>query len=161
VRLTYLKATAVLLARHLLRTRGHDYRLALAGFLTKLGFDEAEARETGLAIINLMADGNEQDWRTVCRKTSQKSNVVRDISEVVDDARVAQHIRAWFGVRTQQQRTITFQGANSMSPQVTEWLWDEYIPLGAFGLHSGREGLGKSATAFERAARITRGDLPG
>src|SRR5262249_31329985 len=102
VRLTYLKATAVLLARHLLRTRGHDYRLALAGFLTKLGFDEAEPRETGLAIINLMADGNEQDWRTVCRTTSQKSNVVHDITEFVDDARVAQHIRAWFGVRTQQ-----------------------------------------------------------
>jgi hypothetical protein len=60
-----------------------------------------------------------------------------------------------------QTRTLSFQGADMIEPQVTEWLWDEYMPLGAFGLHSGREGLGKSATAFETAARITRGELPG
>jgi hypothetical protein len=161
VRFTYLKGTAVLLARHLTTSRGHDYRMALAGFLATLGFDESEMRETGLAIIELVGDGNEQDWRTLCRTTAGAKSVKCDIEQYLNDARVAQHLRAWFGVRAQQQRTITLRSLNTVQPQVTDWMWQDIVPVNHFGLHAGREGKGKSLSLLDLAAQLTRGTLPG
>lgn len=43
----------------------------------------------------------------------------------------------------------------------THWLWDMYLPAGQISLLAGREGIGKSTIALERAALITRGELPG
>lgn len=161
-RASYLCATSVLLSR-VVPASGHDYRLDLCGWLYTLGLNVREVSLVGEGVM-LLTGGNQTDWDAVCRSTNQKALAHQpyacDLGKHVP-AEVLRHIRKWFGVKERHQRTLSFQGADMIEPQVTDWLWDEYIPLGAFGLHSGREGLGKSATAFEIAARITRGELAG
>jgi hypothetical protein len=138
--------------------------MALAGFLIRLGFDAQEVLHTGLAIIALKGDGNDQDWRTVCRTSERRrstGHLEQDITPFVDDARVAQHLRAWFGIKAQQQRTITLRSLNTVQPQVTDWMWQDIVPVNHFGLHAGREGKGKSLSLLDVAAQLTRGTLPG
>ena len=54
--------------------------------------------------------------------------------------------------------------------RATHWLWqtpgpngelEDRLPLGSLGLLEGREGMGKSTVAYNLAAQITRGVLPG
>ena len=41
------------------------------------------------------------------------------------------------------------------------WLWADRVALGTLALLGGREGIGKSTLAYQLAADITRGRLPG
>jgi hypothetical protein len=59
------------------------------------------------------------------------------------------------------RRTLIVDSAALIKPASVPWLWDLRLPLGMLSLLAGREGLGKSAIAYERAARITRGQLEG
>ena len=60
-----------------------------------------------------------------------------------------------------EHRQVRVQWASTIEPRRVRWLWDERIALGSLALLAGREGLGKSLLAYERAARITRGELVG
>jgi len=51
--------------------------------------------------------------------------------------------------------------ASAITMRAARWLWAERIPAGALTLLAGREGIGKSLIAYEIAARITAGTLPG
>lgn len=46
---------------------------------------------------------------------------------------------------------------SSVQPKQVQWLWPDRIPLGFLTLMAGRTGVGKSFTALDIAARITRG----
>src|SRR5487761_1516469 len=61
----------------------------------------------------------------------------------------------------EQSREIVLTAASTIKPRPVKWLEDLEIPLGALTLLAGREGIGKSIAGCEKAARITRGQLPG
>jgi hypothetical protein len=68
----------------------------------------------------------------------------------------------------EKARKIVLTCAADIEPEPTWWLWkdgkdgaDGRLPLGQLALLAGREGEGKSSIAYERAARITRGQLEG
>lgn len=58
-------------------------------------------------------------------------------------------------------RIVELQQASSVVMQRTTWAWEGRIPLGALTLLAGQEGSGKTTVAIDRAARLTRGQLPG
>jgi hypothetical protein len=60
-----------------------------------------------------------------------------------------------------QARQLVVTLASEYKPRAAEWLWKDRIPLGMLSLLGGREGTGKSTLIYERAARVTRGDLDG
>ena len=51
--------------------------------------------------------------------------------------------------------------ADDIEMRRTRWLWDGRLPQGALSLIGGREGIGKSTCAYDLAASLTRGTLPG
>ncbi|HVB13545.1 MAG TPA: AAA family ATPase [Candidatus Dormibacteraeota bacterium] len=61
----------------------------------------------------------------------------------------------------EQSREIVLTAASTIKPRPVKWLEDPEIPLGALTLLAGREGIGKSIAGCEKAARVTRGQLPG
>jgi energy-coupling factor transporter ATP-binding protein EcfA2 len=66
-------------------------------------------------------------------------------------------------------RRLLVQRMSDMKMRATRWLWlvtdgddtARWIPLGGLVLLAGREGVGKSTIAYQIAAMITRGTLPG
>lgn len=50
---------------------------------------------------------------------------------------------------------------SSIEAKLTKWAWEERLPLGALGLMTGTEGLGKTAFGLQLVAKLTRGELPG
>ncbi|WP_347756817.1 AAA family ATPase [Agrococcus sp. ProA11] len=58
-------------------------------------------------------------------------------------------------------RTLQLTPASAIRPRPVVWLWDGRLALGTLALLAGREGIGKSTTAYWIAARVTRGELPG
>lgn len=64
------------------------------------------------------------------------------------------------GVNT-GRRTVSLKPASSFKIRPVHWLWKDRIPLGCLSLVAGREGIGKSTCAYQLAADITTGNLPG
>lgn len=58
-------------------------------------------------------------------------------------------------------RAVRLTAADSIRPKPVRWLWDERLPLGELVLIAGREGVGKSTRAYQLAADVSRGGLPG
>lgn len=58
-------------------------------------------------------------------------------------------------------RRVVHIPASTIKPRRSRWLWAQRIPLGELSLLGGREGIGKSTVAYQLAADITRGRLPG
>ncbi len=58
-------------------------------------------------------------------------------------------------------RRIHVAAASTITIEPVSWLWADWLPLGAFVLLGGREGIGKSMVAYTLAADVTRGRLPG
>ncbi len=58
-------------------------------------------------------------------------------------------------------RRVVATLASTMRMRPTKWLYDGRMPAGAITLLAGREGIGKSTIAFDIAAQLTRGELPG
>lgn len=58
-------------------------------------------------------------------------------------------------------RAVRLTAADSIRPKPVRWLWDERLPLGELVLIAGREGVGKSTRAYQLAADVSRGTLPG
>jgi hypothetical protein len=58
-------------------------------------------------------------------------------------------------------RRLRLTPASTIRPQPVRWLWEDRIPLGALTLIGGREGIGKSTYAYDLAADITQGKVPG
>jgi AAA domain-containing protein len=65
------------------------------------------------------------------------------------------------GYDPHDRNRLTLVPASDIAPRPTHWLWDGYVPIGALTLLAGREGLGKTTVAYERAAKVTRGKLDG
>jgi hypothetical protein len=60
-----------------------------------------------------------------------------------------------------QLRSVSLTPASSIRIKPVHWLWADRIALGTLALLGGREGIGKSTVAYQLAADITRGRLPG
>lgn len=58
-------------------------------------------------------------------------------------------------------RAVRLTAADSIEPKPVRWLWDERLPMGELVLIAGREGVGKSTRAYQLAADVSRGNLPG
>jgi hypothetical protein len=58
-------------------------------------------------------------------------------------------------------RELVVMKASDIQMKRVKWLWHHRVPLGGLTLIGGRESSGKSSVAYERAARITRGQLVG
>lgn len=60
---------------------------------------------------------------------------------------------------------LRLTAASEIGMRAVRWLWQHdgqrWVPLGELTLLGGREGIGKSTIAYEMAAHITRGTLPG
>lgn len=61
----------------------------------------------------------------------------------------------------QPARRVTLISAAEIAPRRVRWLWKDRVPLGMLTLLAGRESGGKSTIAYERVARVTRGQLDG
>ncbi|MDP3969104.1 MAG: AAA family ATPase [Nocardioides sp.] len=61
----------------------------------------------------------------------------------------------------EHRRRLVLTPASAIKPKRVRWLWSDRIALGSLALLAGREGLGKSSVAYDTAARITLGTLPG
>lgn len=59
------------------------------------------------------------------------------------------------------ERAVRLTAADTIRPKPVRWLWDERLPLGELVLIAGREGVGKSTRAYQLAADVSRGALPG
>ena len=62
---------------------------------------------------------------------------------------------------TARGRIVTFTRASEIRHVRVRWLWRGRVPLGAVTVLAGQQGLGKSTTMIELAARLTRGELDG
>lgn len=62
---------------------------------------------------------------------------------------------------TPHLRRIRLTNAASIEIRPVHWLWADRIALGTMALLGGREGIGKSTVAYQLAADITKGALPG
>ena len=58
-------------------------------------------------------------------------------------------------------RTITLTAASTIRVRPVRWLWEGRLALGTLALLGGREGVGKSTSAYQLTADITAGRLPG
>jgi hypothetical protein len=58
-------------------------------------------------------------------------------------------------------RRIRLTSADTIKIRPVHWLWQDRVALGTLALLGGREGIGKSTLAYQLAADITRGVLPG
>lgn len=58
-------------------------------------------------------------------------------------------------------RSVRLTRAADIVVKPVHWLWDGRIALGTLALLGGREGIGKSTVAYQLAADLTRGRLPG
>lgn len=58
-------------------------------------------------------------------------------------------------------RTVTLTPASRIKIRPVHWLWDGRLALGTMALIGGREGIGKSTLAYQLAADLTQGRLPG
>lgn len=60
-----------------------------------------------------------------------------------------------------RSRALQLTPASAIRPRPVVWLWEGRLALGTLALLAGREGIGKSTSAYWIAARVTRGELPG
>lgn len=58
-------------------------------------------------------------------------------------------------------RSLRLTPASEIKMRPIKWIWQDRLALGTLTLIGGREGIGKSTTAYQLAADITRGELPG
>ncbi|GAB3781478.1 bifunctional DNA primase/polymerase [Nocardioides ungokensis] len=58
-------------------------------------------------------------------------------------------------------RSLVVTKASDVRPRRVLWLWQDRLALGTLALLAGREGIGKSTVAYQLAADVTRGMLPG
>jgi hypothetical protein len=56
-----------------------------------------------------------------------------------------------------EQRGLQVTWATEIEVKPLEWLWPNYVPLGALGILAGAPKVGKSAVAVDLAARVTTG----
>lgn len=59
------------------------------------------------------------------------------------------------------KRHLSSRKISGVRRRATRWLWAQKIPQGHLTLLVGREGIGKSTVAYDLAAAITLGNLPG
>lgn len=59
------------------------------------------------------------------------------------------------------RRRVILTPLSEIKVRRAKWLWDKRIAVGTLSLVAGREGIGKSTVVIDKAARITRGELPG
>lgn len=58
-------------------------------------------------------------------------------------------------------RSVRLTRASDIKVRPVLWMWADRIALGTLALLGGREGIGKSTVAYQLAADVTRGLLPG
>lgn len=58
-------------------------------------------------------------------------------------------------------RELRLTKASTIKIRPVHWLWKHRIPLGSLSLIGGREGIGKTILAYQLAADLTRGKMPG
>lgn len=64
-------------------------------------------------------------------------------------------------LREPVKRRLTLVPASHIQIRPVHWCWKDRLALGSFALLGGREGIGKSILAYQIAADITMGRLPG
>ena len=62
---------------------------------------------------------------------------------------------------TKYARKLTLTPLTDIKFRPVRWLWNGRVPQGELTLLAGREGLGKSTLAYQMAADVTNGTLPG
>jgi hypothetical protein len=95
----------------------------------------------------------------MCRRCGSSGNPLADHRPALptQPATVIPHN----GVAPPGHRTLHVTRADTIKIRPVHWLWADRIALGTLALLAGREGIGKSTIAYQLAADLTRGRLPG
>jgi hypothetical protein len=115
----------------------------LTGIAREIGMDDTDAE-----LARAIRDGiNTADWKA---------------GKLPDDMAPNQGK----GKTKDPNRRLRVRRASDIKMRATRWLWSEddgakWVALGGLTLLAGREGVGKSTVAYQIAAKITRGELPG
>lgn len=83
------------------------------------------------------------------------------VEEVSADALGGAQSGSESGSADEEGRAVRLTAADTIRPKPVRWLWDERLPLGELVLLAGREGVGKSTRAYQLAADVSNGKLPG
>jgi hypothetical protein len=162
---TYV-AVAALVARRWSEGSRHFAAGALAGFLLQHKVEPTWVRQIVRATLHASGDPDVSDRMAFTSETItkfEKGERVTGGPKLADyvGEDVVKRLKSWMKTESRETREVQFRTADTISPEATEWLYDSTVPRGFFGLLGGREGLGKSLTLVDLAARITKGTLPG
>jgi hypothetical protein len=84
-----------------------------------------------------------------------------EVAALIDRVRKQEQARKVVAQEIDQDRKIQIITADTITPEATAWLWQDWVAVGSFGLTAGREGTGKTTLLYQMAADITRGKLEG
>ncbi len=96
-------------------------------------------------------------WNATCRPPWSD----RELAEKVRNAIKYATGRRGEMLERRRARTVEVTQASTITVRPVRWLWEGRVALGSLALLGGREGVGKSIFAYQLAADITRGRLPG
>lgn len=144
-------------------------QLVAAGHLDPV-HTQQQLRVTAL-MIGSPASEIDGTLRSAFRAGVQQPRVVPELKPKVDevtityDPETGEAINPSQAADQQPQRRLNVIQASTIQMKATRWIYEDehgkWIPLGAFVLLGGREGVGKSTVAYDIIGKITRGELPG
>lgn len=156
---------AVLIARGFPGPGNHHHpRLALAGYLYRLGLAERDIRDIGIAVMRIIK-GDEQDWRNTLLSTLSKLKA-GDASVtggptladcLTNGADIIAKINKRLGKAKPDRRQPVLRKLADVAPEQTDWLWQPYVPLAKVTLIEGDPGDGKSHLSLAIGTAVSLG----
>jgi hypothetical protein len=141
-----------------------DFTKGIVLYLLDHGASEAHIRKLFLGMYPNL-EGTGWTYDKLVKKAAKRFYLKREeqvrVKREVSPAELDRFLD-WLKIpTTTANRQLKVTLASDIRPLPVEWLWTERIPKAMLSLIGGRESCGKSTLLYERAARITRGQLDG
>lgn len=121
-----------------------------------------------IAVVDNDAVGHKWATKVADRLAEFTTGLTFVIAKEGKDA--ADHIAAGHGLddfapyepnARREKRSVMATSVSGIKLRAAKWLYEKRMPTGSITLLAGREGIGKSTIAYDIAARVTHGTLPG